>query len=92
MTVTAPSVIRLAPGERVIAVVPEYAAGPGWANAPAWVHIVTHDGMLRTECIQPDDRTARLHALYAVGAAMHHALIDAVPTKTSRPPSRKDRP
>lgn len=67
-------------GERVIAVVPQRAAGPGWANAPTWVYIATNDGRLREECIQPDERTPELHALYAAGEAMCNALLCAVPT------------
>jgi len=34
---------------------------------------------LRTECIQPDERTPALHALYSAGEAMCAALLDAVP-------------
>ena len=67
-------------GERVIAVVPQRASGPGWSNAPTWVYIATNDGRLRQECIQPDERTTEMHALYAAGEAMCNALIDAVPT------------
>lgn len=68
-------------GERVIAVVPQRAAGPGWANAPTWVYIATNDGRLREECIQPEERTRDLHTLYAAGEAMCNALLAAVPTK-----------
>lgn len=75
-----PKTIPLEEGERVIAVVPAPACGPGWANEPTWVYIVSRDGRLRQACIQPWDRSEGLHALYGVGAAMCDALLLAVPT------------
>ena len=74
-----PKKIKLARGERVIAVIPEVCFGPGWANSPVFVYIERNDGTLRTECIQPDERTAKLDALFSPGAAMAQALISAVP-------------
>lgn len=76
--------IKIAPLERVIAVVPEYCAGPGWANAVVWVYIENHDKTLRTECLQPEEQTPLMHALYTPGAAMHKALIAAVPIKEAK--------
>ena len=75
-----PTTIKLYPGERIVAVVPEFAGGPGWANAPAWVYIAAGDG-LRSECIQPEERTPALHALFSAGEAMCQPLKGAVPTK-----------
>ena len=80
-----PKVIRLAPGERVIAVVPERCSGPGWSNAPAWVYVATNDGHLRQECIQPEERTPQLHALYHAGEAMCAALLGSVPQRRVKP-------
>ena len=82
-----PKVIRLRPGERVIAVIPEPCAGPGWANAPTWVYIATTDGRLRQECIQPEERTPQLHALYHAGEAMCAALLASVPQRRVKPRS-----
>lgn len=80
-----PVTIKLGQSEKIIAVVPQWAAGPGWANAPTWVHIVDHaTDKYRCECIQPDERTAALHALYAAGAAMCSALVDAVPARRAK--------
>jgi hypothetical protein len=76
-----PKTIKLAPGESIIAVVPDRCAGPGWANAPTWVYIKTNAGRLREECIQPEERTPELHTLHYAGFAMCSALLDAVPTK-----------
>lgn len=76
--------IALAPTERVIAVVPEYAGGPGWANSPLWVYIAgDQDKALRTVCIQPEKQTPEMHALFAPGAAMHRALVGCVVTKAA---------
>jgi hypothetical protein len=80
-----PKVITLFEHERIVAVVPEYCAGPGWANAPTWVHIVNSQTKeWREECIQPEERTERLHVLFNLGAAMHQSLGDAVPIKRSK--------
>jgi len=76
-----PKVIKLARGEHITAVVPEYCSGPGWSNAPVWVYISRANGSIYTECIQPEERTKAMHTLFAPGAAMHAALIRAVPTE-----------
>lgn len=73
--------IALAYGEAVISVVPEYCTGPGWRNAPMWVYIRTNDGKLRTECIQPAERTAEQHILFDVGARIAQQLIASVAVK-----------
>lgn len=75
-----PKKIKLEPGEYIIAVVPEKAAGPGWANSPTWVYIAGN-GKLRKECIQPNERTDALHALFNIGLAVCEALSEAVPTE-----------
>ena len=79
--------IKLNHGERVVAVVPERCSGPGWSNAPTWVYIVTNDGKLREECIQPEERTPELHTLFAAGEAMCNALAAAVPVKKAKRPN-----
>lgn len=78
--------IQLAYGEQVIAVVPEYASGPGWSNTPLWVHISGGQGgnKLRSVCIQPEQQTAEMHALFGPCAAMHKAMIRVIPTKRSK--------
>lgn len=78
-----PKVIKLdkSKGERILAVVPERVGGPGWSNAPTWVYITDGEGALRSECIQPEERTPELHALFEVGASVNVALFRAIPTK-----------
>lgn len=63
--------------ERVVAVVPEYYAGPGWSNAVIWVHIVGPNGH-RAECIQPQERTPGMHSLFATLAAAHSGMMAEV--------------
>jgi len=76
-----PKVIKLKEGERIIAVIPERCAGPGWVNAPTWVYIVDREKKLRMEDIQPEERTPALHALFNPGESMCNALLYAVPVK-----------
>ena len=73
-----PKKIKLQHGERIISVVPEFCSGPGWSNAPIWVHIATLDGHLRTECIQPKERNEKLQALFAVGEVVCRSLVSGV--------------
>lgn len=74
--------IQLSRTERVLAVVPEYCAGPGWANSPLWVHIADHaTGMLRSECIQPEDQTPEQLTLFRIGADVHAALVNSIGVK-----------
>lgn len=77
-------VVHLADGERIVAVVPEECSGPGWSNRVVWVHIADRAGGYRTECLQPLDQTPEMWALFEAGAAMHRALLAAVPLKTRR--------
>lgn len=79
--------IKLKHGERILAVVPERCSGPGWHNAPTWVFIATNDGRLREECIQPNERTPELQALFHAGEAMCAALFGAVPVRREKTPN-----
>lgn len=82
-----PKTINLGVGERVVAVVPERCNGPGWSNSPVWVFVATNDGRLREECIQPNERTPQMHALFHAGEAMCMALMGAVPQRRIKPAS-----
>lgn len=74
--------ISLGPHEKVVAVTPELAAGPGWSNAITWVHIVDYaNGKYRCEDIQPSERTPLLHHIWGIAASANAALMDSVPTK-----------
>lgn len=77
--------IKLKKYEHIIAVVPEYCAGPGWSNAVLWVHIADgNTGKYRTESIQPDERNRDQWVLFKAGEAMHQALIDSVVVKQEK--------
>ena len=59
--------IDIARTERIVAIVPESACGPGWTNRLYWVHIVdSATNMHRLESIQPNESTERLTALFSV--------------------------
>jgi len=64
--------------DRIVTAYAESAAGPGWANQPIWVIVRGRDGALREECIQPDEQTDWMYALYAVSAAAHGSMVKAV--------------
>lgn len=74
-----PKVIHLWKGERIVAVVPQACSGPGWANSPVWVYIVTNNGLLREECIQPEEQTKEMYTLYGIGNTVCATLVKAVP-------------
>jgi hypothetical protein len=77
-----PKIIKLQPNEQIIAVVPKRAGGPGWSNAITWVYIENSStGACYAEGIQPEERTEAMDALYAIGEAVHNALLNAVPSK-----------
>lgn len=74
-----PKSIKLGPYERIVAVVPERCSGPGWSNSPTWVYIANNDGRFRSECIQPEERSLSLSALFDIGAVTQAALKGCVP-------------
>ncbi len=77
--------INLAPGERVIAAVPEYCSGPGWSNSVLWVYIETPDKRLRTEALQPAERSAEQHMLFNVAETAHRAMLSTIKTRKKKP-------
>jgi hypothetical protein len=64
--------------EKIVTAFAEYAAGPGWANRPLWVIVRGADLWLREECIQPENQTAEMRALFRVSSAAHEAMKSAV--------------
>lgn len=76
--------ITLSRGERVIAAVPEYCSGPGWSNSILWVYIETADKGLRTEAIQPGERSAEQHMLFNVAEAAHRAMLGSIKTQRKK--------
>lgn len=71
--------MKLDKHDHIVCAYAEHASGPGWSNAPIWVIVRdARDGSLRQECIQPDDQTLEMYALYAVSAAAHVSMTRAV--------------
>ncbi len=63
----------------VVAVAPEFAAGPGWANRPLWVYLWdSENNKLERECVQPEQQTPEILSLYTICAAAHEAMCKAV--------------
>lgn len=74
-------IIVLGPEEKVLAVVPEFCAGPGWANTPVWVYIGNFsDKTFRQECLQPEEQSEEIGTLFSIGVATNAALIRAIKT------------
>ena len=86
MVVPKPKVqIKLKKHEHILAVVPVYCSGPGWANAVLRIHIadeMTH--MYRTEFIQPNERNAVQHTLFRAGEELAQSLIASVVVKKEK--------
>ena len=65
----------LKPGDRVLAVRPEFSIGPGWRNKPMWVYIQSTGGEIREECVQPNEQTENMLLLFDVAEAGQRELI-----------------
>jgi len=72
------SKVMMGKKETIVTAFAEYSAGPGWANRPLWVIVRGADQNLREECIQPEDQTADMRALFHVSNAAHVAMTGAV--------------
>lgn len=65
---------KLRKGDKIITAYAERASGPGWANSPLWLIVCGADRELRQECIQPDEQTKEMHALYSASEAVHCSM------------------
>lgn len=72
-------------GETLLAVVPEYAHGPGWSNAILWLHVRKGDGTLRTEALQPGERSREQDVLFRVLATAHDAMLGTIDVVKAKP-------
>ena len=75
--------------EKIVTAFAEYASGPGWANRPLWVIVRGANLQLREECIQPEDQTAEMHALFRVSHAAHEAMKSAVESAVAARKTRR---
>ncbi len=76
--------------EHIICAFAEPADGPGWRNSPLWYVTRDGNGNLRLECLQPEDHTPEIAALYAISNAVHVAVVRAVRMATAKPKKRRD--
>jgi hypothetical protein len=53
------------------------AAGPGWANSPVWIVVRSQDGSYREVCLQPEEQSPEMLALYDVSATVNRSMIAA---------------
>ena len=71
--------VRLGEFEFIVTAYAEPAAGPGWANSPLWIVIANKaTGKWRQDCLQPDEQTAEMSALYAFSALAHGRMTGLV--------------
>ena len=61
--------------DQILAVRPQSCHGPGWSNWPIWVYIKNREGVIREECIQPDDRTEVMAYLHDPYESMTNTMI-----------------
>jgi len=71
--------IKLARGERIVAVVPEHCSGPGWRNSVVWVYVMCPDTTVFQICLQHSELPSNMLALFDVGAVVCAELKRAVP-------------
>lgn len=56
----------------------EVCSGPGWRNTPVWVITRDRVGRLHEHCIQQDQQTPEMRALFSVSEAANRAMVAAV--------------
>ena len=68
--------------ERVVCAYAQPATDPTargrYINTPLWVIVRGDDGVLREECLQPDEQSKELQMLYEISAATHIAMLSAL--------------
>ena len=67
-------------GDFIVTAYAQSAPGPGWGNSPLWVIVRDAAGVLREECIQPEEQTETMHLLYRASADIHTQLCGAILT------------
>ena len=71
--------IKLTGNERIVAAVPETITGAGYRNFIIWVHIVDYIKQTwREECIQPDEQTPVMIALFNPLEQAHKSMLGAI--------------
>lgn len=74
--------IVLQGNERIVAAIPETIVGAGYNNRPIWIHIVDYSQRTwREECIQPEEQTSEMRALFKVLETAHDGMLAHIKTK-----------
>lgn len=76
--------LKLKKDEKIVCVYAKKARGPGWGNSPLWVIVADRCHKLREECIQPEEFTGEIMALYDVSEAVNNNLVRAIECKLRR--------
>lgn len=76
--------LNMGKGDTIVTAYPQSVAGPDWANIPLWVIVRDGDGILREECLQPDEQTVDIRMLFTVCEATHGAMLSAVERGVAR--------
>ena len=77
--------ITLNGNERIVAAVPETMIGAGYNNRPIWIHIVDYSQRTwREVCLQPEDQTAEMRALFKVLETAHDGMMSRIKTKKGK--------
>lgn len=80
--------ITLTSGEYIVTAYADPASGHGWSNSPLWVLIAdAATGRIREVALQPSEQPPEMRTLYAVSAAVHASLIEALKPHIVRVPS-----
>lgn len=66
------------PAQNVICAYTEKAHGPGWDNQLVWFITCDDNGVLRQECLQPEQQSAEIAQLYNICHETNLALTAAV--------------
>lgn len=77
--------MKLKKGDYIVTAWAEYVGGPGWSNAPIWVIVKGADGVLRQECIQPNDQTEGMYYLFSASAAVSSSMTGVVRSAFRKP-------
>lgn len=65
-------------GDTIVCAYAQPASEPGWSNRPLWVIVRGPDGVLREECLQPEEMTDGMVRLYDISAAVNVQIVQAV--------------
>lgn len=60
--------------DKIVTAFAESASGPGWANQPVWIIVRDKLGNLREECLQPEEQTETMQAIYKISQAVHQVM------------------